>query len=115
MQQDPLFGDHLQPLLTDFVIILLVLHHWVEVATPSLNEVMPEGRDNRCQALSKEFISVLNQGGFWCGVKEREREGERERERERERMCVINRLKLKVVNILKLTIAERHRDPNTSA
>ena len=65
MEQDSLLGDHLQPLLASLTIVLLVLHPRVEVTTPSLNELVTERRDNRSQALGKEFIDVLNHGGFW--------------------------------------------------
>ena len=75
MKEDPLLGDHLQPLLAGLTIVLLILHPRVEVATPSVNELVTKRRDNGSQALSEKFIDVLNQGDFWWG---------RERVRERE-------------------------------
>ena len=85
MKQHSLLGDHLQPLQASFAIILLIIHSRVEVATPSLNKMVAECRDHRRQALGKDFINVLNQGGFWyVWVWEEKEGGEEERERGRE-------------------------------
>ena len=88
MKQHSLLGDHLQPLQASFAIILLIIHSRVEVATPSLNKMVAECRDHRRQALGKDFINVLNQGGFWYVWVWEEKEeiegGEEERERGRE-------------------------------